>query len=370
MVKEKSIVRVEVSTRQFLKVIVILGLIYFLFLIKGVLVLVFSSFILMAATRTVVFKIHEKLKLPLIMSVLVVYTSIISIFVGILYLTSSSLAAEFANLSENVTKLKDDIIETVPGVEEFFDESSINSSLSDIFGDLSSNFARIYTITTGAFDFIIGITSLMIISIYMFFERDKILNFIVKLLRLDQKNFINSYEKIELKIGAWVRGQLILSFAVGIATWIGAEAIGLEYAIPLAVLAGVFEIIPAIGPIISAVPLILVGLSDSLVTGLLALGLSILVQQLENNLLVPHIMKKSVGLSPVTTLVSVMMGKALFGIYGMILAVPVAAMGYVLMEIYLENRDNGVNGTKNKLNLNTKDPTKHNKEKKVRRDSG
>lgn len=105
--------------------------------------------------------------------------------------------------------------------------------------------------------------------------------------------------------------------------YIGLFFLGIEFAIPLAVLAGLLEMVPTVGPILSAVPAILVAFSHSPVLALSVLALYIIVQQVENNILVPLIMKRSVGLSPVLTILALMIGGRFAGIAGAILAVPI-----------------------------------------------
>jgi len=109
---------------------------------------------------------------------------------------------------------------------------------------------------------------------------------------------------------------------IGIMTYIGLTVIGMKYVLALAVLAGLFEAIPTLGPIASAVPSFLIGFSYSPVLGVSTIFLNFIIQQLENNLVVPFVMKKVIGLHPVITLIALIIGGKLAGILGVILAVP------------------------------------------------
>jgi predicted PurR-regulated permease PerM len=102
-------------------------------------------------------------------------------------------------------------------------------------------------------------------------------------------------------MSSWFWGELTLMFVVGIMNYVGFTIIGLKYALPLAVLAGILEVVPNIGPTLAAVPAFLVGASHSYFLGASSLAVSFIVQQLENNLIVPFIMKKAVGTPPGTT---------------------------------------------------------------------
>lgn len=131
----------------------------------------------------------------------------------------------------------------------------------------------------------------------------------------------------------WLRGQLLLGLAVGLATFIGLEAIALvgiapvfaDFAILLAIIAGVLELVPIIGPIISAIPIVLIGASDGLQGALAGLLLAFAVQQVENNLLVPKIQSDATDLHPSVVIAGIVIGGSIGGILGAILALPVTA---------------------------------------------
>ncbi len=123
-------------------------------------------------------------------------------------------------------------------------------------------------------------------------------------------------------MSSWFWGEIILMFVVGTMTYIGLNIIGMKYALALAVLAGLLEVIPSLGPIASSIPAILIGLSYSPIMGLYSTILYLIVQQLENNLVVPIVMKKATGLHPIITLIAMVVGGKLAGIMGVLLAVP------------------------------------------------
>jgi predicted PurR-regulated permease PerM len=135
--------------------------------------------------------------------------------------------------------------------------------------------------------------------------------------------FIAVVKRIEAKLGSWMMGQLFLMLTVGLLCYIGLLLLGVRYALPLAIIAGIFEIVPNIGPIVSAIPAILLALSISPVMALSVGVLYLVIQQLENNVIVPLVMKRSVGLSPVITIFALLVGGQLAGVAGAVLAVPV-----------------------------------------------
>jgi len=128
-------------------------------------------------------------------------------------------------------------------------------------------------------------------------------------------------------------------FLVGVFTYIGLLLLGIEFALPLAILAGLLEIVPYVGPILAAVPAAIVGFGISPLMGAATIALAFLIQQLENYFLVPKIMQKSVGVSPLITLLALSIGFRLAGILGVVISVPVVITLQVLGKYYLTSRN-------------------------------
>ena len=134
------------------------------------------------------------------------------------------------------------------------------------------------------------------------------------------------------RLGGWLRGQLLLSAIIGVVVLVGLLALGVPYAVLLALVAAVGEAIPMVGPILSAIPAVLVGLTQSPTTGLLVLALYVVVQQLENHLIVPQVMERAVEIHPLAIMLALLAGSQLMGITGAILSVPVAAAVAVILD--------------------------------------
>ena len=133
------------------------------------------------------------------------------------------------------------------------------------------------------------------------------------------------------RIGGWARGQFIMMVAIGGASFLVLLVLDVSFPVPLALWAGLTEFIPLLGPVLGAVPAILVALVDSPTKALLVALAYLLIQQVEGNFLVPKVMERVVGLHPFLVLASVLIGGALLGILGVLLAVPVAAVADALV---------------------------------------
>jgi predicted PurR-regulated permease PerM len=129
-----------------------------------------------------------------------------------------------------------------------------------------------------------------------------------------------------VKVSAWLGGQLLLGAVIGTTSAIGLWALGVPFFYVLALVTGIGEMIPVVGPILSAIPALAIAATISLQKTMFVLIFLVAQQQLESHILVPRIMSRQVGVSPVTVLVALLIGGSLLGIVGAILAVPTAAI--------------------------------------------
>lgn len=145
-------------------------------------------------------------------------------------------------------------------------------------------------------------------------------------------------KKADTAIGGYIRGQLLITSALGVLIWIGLSLIGVPSALPISFLAALFNIVPYLGPIIGVIPAVLLGFTISPLHALGAAGVFIAANQIEGNVLAPYILSKSTDLHPVTVLLGILAGAGMFGLVGALLAVPVLALGKILIEEYLLKR--------------------------------
>lgn len=204
---------------------------------------------------------------------------------------------------------------------------AINIDISQISSLISSEFAsfgqNILDITRKIISGIFSLILIFVISFYFLLYEEHIKNGIVDLFPRDLKNRVSSIlNQIEKGLGAWARGQVVLSAAVGFLTWIGLTILGLDFALPLALVAGILEIIPTLGPIISGSLAAIVALNFSFDMVIKVIFVFIFIHLLENNILVPRIMQRAVGLNPIIVLVGVIVGAKLMGLTGALLSIP------------------------------------------------
>jgi predicted PurR-regulated permease PerM len=164
------------------------------------------------------------------------------------------------------------------------------------------------------------------LAFYMSVEENGIKHFLVSVTPEKHKRYVASItDRIKDSMGKWLLGQLLLMLIIAVTVWLGLLLVGVPHALLLGVFAGIMEIIPYVGPIIGAVPGVILGFIASPTIGFFAILVYVATQQLENHVIVPQVMKKAVGLSPITVILVLLIGAKLAGAMGAILAVPIAA---------------------------------------------
>jgi predicted PurR-regulated permease PerM len=187
--------------------------------------------------------------------------------------------------------------------------------------------------TTSVAEVLMYIVALLAIAFYWTMEVGRFERLIVSLMPVERRvRALNIWHEIESKLGGFVRGQGLAMLAIGVASGIGYALIGLPNALALAVLAGVLEAVPLLGPVLAAVPAVLVALPFGFHTALLVVGLAAILQVTENYVLIPRIMDKTVGVSALVNILAVLAFGALYGFAGIFVAIPMAATIQVVLE--------------------------------------
>lgn len=284
---------------------------------------------------------------PRLAGILVMYLTVVVAVVGLGWLLLPPLFDQFRLFLEELPTLVAQIVAWEEGivawlaglplpdpVREALDsiiengQEALVQLLESIVGPLVSVIAR----TAG---FVIGLVVVPVWLLYVLKDRERLPDGLLGLLpagwRPDATHAMRLTTSV---IGRWIRGQLLLGAVIFVATLIGLmllAAIGFrefaDFAILLALVAGILELVPIIGPIIAAIPAILIGASISPGAALAAVALYTVIQQLENHLLVPKVMGDAVDLHPAVVIVALIVSGTLFGLWGAILAAPVVALG-------------------------------------------
>jgi len=223
--------------------------------------------------------------------------------------------------------------------DKFTFGKDLNVSLSDIIASFLATSGGVLSATKAVFNNVTAIFSVLILSIYMSIDWENVKSrFALLFKEKDRERVANVLAEVEINIGVWLRGQLILMISIGVLSYIGLRLVGVQFPLALAILSGVFEIVPIIGPVVSAIVAALVAVVDSPVRALLIVLVFAMIQQVEGNVLVPKIMAKVSGTSPIVILIAILIGTNLFGIVGAIAAIPVLMIGSIILRSVLENK--------------------------------
>lgn len=351
---------ITISAGTIIKGIVIFVVAFLLYKMMDLVLVVLVAIVIASAIEPLV-RWFAKYKIKRIFSVIITYIGIILIFSGLLYFFVPSVLSEASNLLSNAPKYLDSVtlwnplndaklIETgkvaggisssLNGGKEALNNLSITGTLNtSVLGDLIDSFKNI---TSGASSSLINIASsifggalsfilIIVLSFYLAVQEGGVEKFLKVITPVKNEAYvIDLWKRSQRKIGYWMQGQLLLAVLVGILVYLGLMILGVKNALVLAVFAAAFEIIPMFGPIIAAIPAILAGFADGGVTlAITILGLFIIIQQFENHLIYPLVVKKVVGVSPILVILALIIGAKLAGFLGIILSAPLTA---VLME--------------------------------------
>ncbi len=315
--------KIEISSRTIIFTVFFLLGLKLLWIIKDLIFSLFIALIIVSALKPAV-SFLEKKRIPRLIASILVYFIFLFFIGNAVGLIIPSLVNEISHLIKNLPSI---IRSITPYFSPFFNIDLLNQYIPNITN-------KTFSIIKDIFSNALFIISTLFFGFYLLLEEDVIKRIISKFYEENEVGpIINIIEKAERRLNAWFWGEITLMAVIGVMTFIGLNLIGMKYALALAVFAGFLEAIPNIGPITSVVPAALIGFSQSYFLGFANIALYFIIQQLENHLIVPLVMRKAVGLHPIVTLIALIVGGKLAGVLGVLLSVPmVLVIETVLVE--------------------------------------
>lgn len=309
-----STTKIEISIKTILVGLAIYIGLQFAWELRDVLISLFVAYIVMSAARQPVDSLAKKG----VSRGLAVFLVFLSFFVCLGFIISwivPPFVSETALFINHFPQIIENIQSPLP--------LNLNSlSLTQYIPTVTNNFIGVIgSVFSNAALFV----STLFFSIYLTLDVSVIQSLFSRYVTKDQLERIIKIEaKIEQRIGQWLLGELFLMTIIGSATYVGLLLLGVKYALPLGIIAGLLEAIPNVGPTVAAIPAFFVGFSQSPLLGLFTIILAIAIQQFENQIIVPLVMKKVVGLHPILTLIVLIIGGRFAGVPGMLFAIPFA----------------------------------------------
>lgn len=323
--------KIEISHRTIIFTVLFIALLWLVSQIFQILVIVFMGMILMSALNPIVEKL-EKLKIPRLLAAILIYFTVLLFIILVL-----------AGVIPPLVNQTNTLVTRLPGYIEdlnlwWINEDIINTQINQLIGRLGSISLDMVRLTISLFSNFIVVFTVIFISFYLLLERKNLDDYLLKFFGSKDGKAAHVISKLEKRLGEWVRAQITLMVIVGLMSYIGLRLLGIDFALPLALLAGLLEIVPNIGPTLSAVPAIFAGLAVSPVMALAVVALYFLVQQLENQLIVPQVMKKEAGLNPLVTILALITGFKLGGAAGAVLSIPLVILGETLIKEFFTSK--------------------------------
>jgi len=323
----------DISTSSIIRIFVVILGIGFLFAIWQILASIFLAFVIAAAVEPGV-KLLSKLKIPRLLGALVVYAIGLLLIVSVFYSVLPSLVNETKQLS---TDLPSSYTGVIRNIEEFFGKTSedrassqqIQSFFSDLQKSISSGTSNIFSVTFNFFGSVISLILIFVISFYLVLQKDGLENFLKSVIPdAHQEYAIDLWKRVQAKLGKWFQGQVLLGIFAGASMFLALLLMDVKYALTIAFMVGVLEIIPVIGPIIAGLVTFALISFQSLLLALVALVIFLVIEQLQAHLVLPHVMSKTIGLNPIVIIIALLVAGKLIGFWGVILALPLTVTIY------------------------------------------
>ncbi|MEK7122999.1 MAG: AI-2E family transporter [Patescibacteria group bacterium] len=336
MPSREPITTVNISSLSFVKVLIILAALSFLYVVRDIIAILFIS-LLFASALSPWIATMELARIPRRLGILFIYVSIVSLISLIFVLMVPPIIEQYNELMMTFPQYSESIVQFVRSfappdisivdyVKQFF--QGVETSILQVAGTV---FSKIFNVLTGIFWLIL----IFVVTFYMVAEEGAMKR---AMRALTPPKYHDSIDElialIQHKIGLWLRGQVILSVLIFLASFVGLSILRVEYALILAIFAGLTEFVPILGPIIGSVPAIFVAFNQAPMLALFVILLYFLIQRLENDFLVPAVMKKTVGVNPLVSIIALLIGGKLGGIIGVLLAIPVVTILAVILEYF------------------------------------
>lgn len=343
-------VEIPVSTlttrKVILGVLVVLSVIlmfYFLYHFRTLVMLIFTGVVISISMAPVVDWLHQH-RLPRSVSVILIYLGLLILIIGIIFLVIPQTIHQVMQLTPKFESIYTDLKSTLqnssfPFIRQWV--ANLPLSLSSIFvpepsatggtglSSIDWTFKMVLSVTGGIFTLIV----VLLLAFYWTLEGERIEYAFSLLLPLEKReNTRVAIQDIKTRVGGFVRGEGLLALAIATMALVSYLIIGLPSVLPLAFLAGVFELVPLFGPALGAVPAVLVTFEHNPSKILWVILATVIIQLLENHLLVPRIMQKKVGVNPIVTILSIIAFGSMFGFPGLLMAIPLAAVAQVILD--------------------------------------
>lgn len=366
MANKNELISINIHPKTVFIVLFVLGLLWLGVQVLPVLVVLFVAFIVNAALRPLVDKLEQK-GFNRAAAIMVIYLLLLGVFVVVVAMFANQLLLQLGGLLDSLPAIYNRFAEFIrlnlPFLDDVFQFSDLQPGIQELVSKLSQidfirnlvvdqgvpALQRVLSVLGAAVGLLVTLFTTLMISVYMLMRKERVQTGLIAFLPSEQRDLATKiFSKVESSLGAWVLGQLALMLIVGVTTYIALELPVLfvpgyalaQFALPIAIVAGLLEALPSVGPLIAMVFAGVIALGTGGLGALVyVVAVFLLIQNLEAVFLVPQVMKKSVGLDPIVTILSILAALQLGGVVAALLVVPVVAAIQILVLELLASRD-------------------------------
>lgn len=321
----------DISTASIVKVFVILLVIAFVFSVWQIIASVFLAIVIASGVEPGV-KAFTKLKLPRFLAAVLIYIIGFLIIASVFSALVPALVNETRQLSVEFPAIYKDFVESIEGfwglsIEDEGTKEQIQNILLELQQTLSKNASNIFAFTFNIFGGLLSLILVIVISFYFVLQKDGIEDLLRSIIPQKHHEYaFDLWKRVQKRLGRWFQYQLLMGVSVGLLFFIVLWVMNVKYALTLALLAALFEIIPVIGPIIVGLTSFTLVSFQSLMLGGGVVVAYIIIEQIQQQVLLPSVMARAVGLNPVIIIVALLVMGKLIGFWGIMLAIPFAIM--------------------------------------------
>lgn len=322
-------------------VLVLLGF-WFLFLIRDVVLIVIVALLLASLIDPFADSLQKR-HLPRSIAVLLIYVLLLGLVTLLVSLLVPPLRHDIPQLISNLSGLWQRFGHELLNIQSLAVERGFVADVQQNIDFVGEGFDRLlvgaFSTIRGAIGFVAGLIVSLVMAFYLVVEEDAVKKFVRDLAPSGVHTYLSDmFSRVQDKIGAWLRGQLLLSMVIGLLVYIALTLLQVKAALALALLAAFAEFIPYVGPVFAAIPSVALGFADAPIKGILVVGVYVIIQQFENNFLVPKVMQRAIGLNPIVSIIALLVGARMGGFLGALLAIPLATSIAVFVNDYVSVR--------------------------------
>jgi predicted PurR-regulated permease PerM len=337
MFEKGTATSISITTGTMVRAILVVLAVFLVWFLRDLVLIMLTAIVIASFVESAV-PYFRKVHINRVFGIVIVYVVSLLIIAGLFYLFAPLLITEIYNFSSFIS-------EYIPGVSflNYFQNEAF-AGAKDIVNSLGSNFSfsalfsvsrafilnlsgGFFTTISVAFGSVFNFILIVIISFYLAIQEKGIENFLRLIFPIQQEDYVvDLWERSRRKIALWMKGQVVLGVVVGVLIYLILSLLGIEYALLLAIIAGIMEMVPY-GIWVALIPAFAFSyLSDGISSALMVAGAYLIIHQFEVFLFTPLIIKKIVGLSPIVIILSALIGFELSGVWGVVLAIPIAVI--------------------------------------------